>query len=225
MHGEVLNNSTDTSTAQTPNSQVRSIKTRIWRHARTSNDKQYKASSFTGVKFLGKNKQRYIEIYPNEEIEQRFLTEGVLYDLGSSKVQLFPCKSVNGEGKLIQVNLTDIPFFHKDQLLHDLKEVMGHFGTLLDIGLNYEQPMGWFMGSDYAIIQQLLGEVYPKLSHTITWTNGSDNEFCHAPFPDMPIWCRYCHDEGHTKFECKKALAHIICYNCDLSGHRQADCN
>jgi len=41
----------------------------------------------------------------------------------------------------------------------------------------------------------------------------------------MPTWCRYCHDEGHTKFECKKALAHIICYNCDLSGHRQADCN
>jgi hypothetical protein len=58
------------------NPQLRSIKTSIWRHARTANgyfldiakipnmtdqqlliilDKQYKANSFNGVKFLGRN--------------------------------------------------------------------------------------------------------------------------------------------------------------------------
>ncbi|CEP06838.1 hypothetical protein [Parasitella parasitica] len=81
------------------NTQLRSIKTRIWRHARTVNgyfldiskirnmtdqqhlivlNKQYKAINFHGVKTLGKTNQRYIEIYPNETIAERLLNDGVV---------------------------------------------------------------------------------------------------------------------------------------------------
>ena len=247
MHGDAENTSIGMSTANpSTNPQLRSIKTRIWRHARTANgyfldiakipnmtdqqhliilDKQYKANNFNGVKFLGRNNQRYIEIYPNETIAQRFMKEGVLYDSGNSKVQLFPCKAIHGQGKVIQVNLTDIPFIPKDRLLQDLSTVLGKFGNILDLGLHYEQSMGWYMGSGYAIIQQVPDKDYIKLTHTISWMTEHDQEFCYATFPDMPTWCRYCHEEGHTKFECQKALAHIMCYNCDRHGHKQVDCD
>ena len=40
----------------------------------------------------------------------------------------------------------------------------------------------------------------------------------------MPTWCRYCHQTGHTKFECEKSKARIICYNCQQMGHRSFEC-
>lgn len=64
-------------------------------------DQQYKASNFIGIKFLGKANQRYMEIYPNTDIFQRFLAEGVMYASENSKTQLLLCKAVDGDGKLI----------------------------------------------------------------------------------------------------------------------------
>ena len=242
MHGEVVPERTGTPTASTTTSINNKIKTQIWRNARTDNgyfldiskiankseqqhlqilNEQYKASNFLGIKFLGKNTQRYLEVYPNNDIVDRFTTEGVLYEFEQSKIQLFPCKAVDGEGKLIQISLTDIPFLPQSQLLAELSKALGPFGKILDLGLNYEKSMGWFMGTGYAIIQQLPGVTYPTLHHSITWkTAANTEEFCHATFPDMATWCRYCHEEGHTKFECPKALSRIICYNCDKAGHR-----
>ncbi|KAG2209884.1 hypothetical protein INT46_005165 [Mucor plumbeus] len=104
MHGDAENTSLGMSTT---NTQLRSFKNSIWSHARTANgyfldiakipnmtdqqhliilDKQYKANNFNGVKFFGRNNQRYIEIYPNEAIAQLFMKKGVLYDSGNSKV-------------------------------------------------------------------------------------------------------------------------------------------
>ncbi|CAO3641245.1 unnamed protein product [Cunninghamella echinulata] len=40
----------------------------------------------------------------------------------------------------------------------------------------------------------------------------------------MPRWCRYCHQEGHTKFECEKSKVRVICYSCYGDGHRSSEC-
>ncbi|CEP09626.1 hypothetical protein [Parasitella parasitica] len=106
MHGEATIDSTGTPTASTTHSPNGKIKTRIWRNARTDNgyfldiskiantteqqhlqilNKQYPASNFYGIKFLGKHAQRYIEVYPNPDIVDRFLAEGVLYEFENSK--------------------------------------------------------------------------------------------------------------------------------------------
>lgn len=222
------------------NSESRDLKTRIWRHSRspggylldvsslnipdqvhlTTIGQQYGAKNFYGIKFLGRTQQRYIEIYPGKTILHKFETEGVHYE--KQKIRLLPCKAIEGNGKVIQISLTDIPYLPDNEITDGLKEALGHFGHILDIGLHQESIDGWFMGTGYAVIQQDENTQYPELHHTIPW--GDSGEFCHATFPDMPTWCRYCHEEGHTKFGCKKALASILCYACDKYGHKQVDC-
>ncbi|KAI8061283.1 hypothetical protein BDF21DRAFT_348043, partial [Thamnidium elegans] len=77
---------------------------------------------------------------------------------------------------------------------------------IVDLGLNYESDMGWFMGTGYVILQQDLEKNYVTLSHKLPWGNTDDF------FPDMPTWCRYCHEDGHTKYDCSKSLASILCF-------------
>ncbi|KAG1293415.1 hypothetical protein G6F64_013555 [Rhizopus arrhizus] len=40
----------------------------------------------------------------------------------------------------------------------------------------------------------------------------------------MPMWCRYCHQDGHTKFTCENSKARILCYSCHEQGHRSYEC-
>ncbi|CEG84189.1 hypothetical protein RMATCC62417_18032 [Rhizopus microsporus] len=40
----------------------------------------------------------------------------------------------------------------------------------------------------------------------------------------MPIWCRYCQKESHTKFECAESKARVICYGCHKNDHRYFEC-
>ncbi|KAI9478571.1 MAG: hypothetical protein EXX96DRAFT_525222 [Benjaminiella poitrasii] len=40
----------------------------------------------------------------------------------------------------------------------------------------------------------------------------------------MPTWCRYCYKENHTKYECAKSKASILCYPCFERGHRSFSC-
>ncbi|GAN11671.1 hypothetical protein MAM1_0799c11252 [Mucor ambiguus] len=204
MHGEVVTTRTGTPTEPATALTNREIKTRIWRNARTIDgyfldisktagtteqqhlkilDQQYKASNF-----LGKSAQRFIEVYPTTDIVDRFLAECVLYESENFKTQLFPYKTaVDEEGELIQSALTDIPFLPQTQLLQELSRAIGIFEIFLDLGLYYEQSMGWFMGSGYAILQQQPNVTYPTPHHSIiTWqTDTQDEEFCHATFPDM----------------------------------------
>jgi hypothetical protein len=81
--------------------------------------------------------------------------------------------------------------------------------------------MGWFMGSGYAILQRDDNVTYPELHHKVTL---SHDEYCFATFPEMQIWCRYCHEEGHSKFTCAKAMANILCFDCHNYGHKSVDC-
>ncbi|KAI8063731.1 uncharacterized protein B0P05DRAFT_444901, partial [Gilbertella persicaria] len=135
---------------------------------------------------------------------------GIVYE--EANIRLLPCKALEGEGKVIQLNLSDIPFLPKDDILSGLTQTLQHYGTVLDVGLKYDATWRVFMGAGYALIQQTPEKSYPQLSHTLTWEEGG--YFCHATFPDMPTWCRYCHAEGHTKYACPKALASITCYSC-----------
>ncbi|CAO3600988.1 unnamed protein product [Absidia cylindrospora] len=232
---------TTTVTSSTTVNKVKILRTVICRHARSSNcffldiskgpsftDEQYLklisaqyegASKFYGTKFVGKKGARYLELYPTPEILEKFKTEGLL--ITDAKLRILPVKAIEGKGTVIQLNLTDLPIMATDSLLTKLKQALSKFGTILDIGLHHESTMGWFMGSGYAVLQQDDKKTYPTLHHHITM---GDDDYCYATFPAMPTWCRYCHEEGHTKYGCKKALANVLCFNCDQYGHKKTDC-
>ncbi|KAI9243955.1 hypothetical protein EDC94DRAFT_630085 [Helicostylum pulchrum] len=76
---------------------------------------------------------------------------------------------------------------------------MSHLGEIIDLGLYHKSDMGWFMGTGYAILRQDPENNYSTLSHKLPW--GDTGAFFHATFPDMPAWCRYCHEDGHTKYD------------------------
>ncbi|KAI8081049.1 hypothetical protein BDF21DRAFT_326845, partial [Thamnidium elegans] len=97
--------------------------------------------------------------------------------------------------KIIRLNLSDIPILEKSDIISKLTEFLSKLGTLLDLGFTYESTMGWFMGSSYAILQRDDNVTYPTLHHKVSL---SHDEYCFATFPEMTIWCRYCHEEGHS---------------------------
>lgn len=82
------------------------------------------------------------------------------------------------------------------------------------------------MGSGYAVldIQSDPAQIkFQELTHQLNWCETKD-EFFHATWNNMPTWCRYCHQEGHTKFNCSVSKARIICYGCHEHGHRSFEC-
>lgn len=81
----------------------------------------------------------------------KFVLEGVFYE--EKKVRLFPCKAIEGSGKVIPITLSDILFLPKEDIVVGLGNALSHFGNVLDLGLHYERRMGWFMGSGYAVLQ------------------------------------------------------------------------
>ena len=52
----------------------------------------------------------------------------------------------------------------------------------------------------------------------------SNTEVFRATWNNMPTWCRYCHKDGHTKFECAASKARVLCYSCHELGHRSFEC-
>ncbi|KAI9324816.1 hypothetical protein BD770DRAFT_450215 [Pilaira anomala] len=67
----------------------------------------YGSENFHGVKFFGKPSQRVLELYPKDEIKNKFTNEEILYD--KLNIRLLPCKALEGKGKVVQVKLSDIP--------------------------------------------------------------------------------------------------------------------
>jgi hypothetical protein len=96
------------------------------------------------------------------------------------------------------------------------------------MGINVEKRSGLYLGSGYVVLHVPLNindemESYVSLAHNISWCE-NPNEIIHATWFNMPIWCKYCHTEGHSKFECSKSKSRIICYGCRELGHRSFEC-
>ncbi|KAI8329654.1 hypothetical protein BC941DRAFT_195222 [Chlamydoabsidia padenii] len=86
-----------------------------------------------------------------------------------------------------------------------------------------------FMGTGTAIICKRRNTfredgttTFQPLTHKIPYLDTLDS--FHAVWANMPTWCRYCHEERHTKYDCAGLLASMTCHYCKEQGHRAANC-
>lgn len=177
---------------------------------------------------LSDGDQRYLEVYVTKENDTNdILYQGIIFK--ELKLQVLPCKAIDDSAKILKLKLTHIPLQTKNEVVAGLQTSLAIFGKILDVGINTEPSTGFFMGTGYAVLDRYQSETispeekFQDLHHKINWCE-DENESFRATWNNMPMWCRYCHKDGHTKFDCKDAKARILCYACHEKGHRSFEC-
>ena len=177
---------------------------------------------------LSEGPVRYLETYVTKEND---VNDIKLTGLTFKEIQLqvLPFKAINDQSQVIKLKLSHLPMLPVNEVLNGLKTSLTMFGRILDIGITTEHATGFFMGSGYAVLDIYQTEdvpepkKYQQVSHQISWMESSTEVF-RAQWNNMPTWCRYCHQDGHTKFECAASKARILCYSCHEQGHRSYEC-
>lgn len=176
---------------------------------------------------LSDGPRRYLEVYIKPEEDTNDLINRGL-TLPESKLTVIPSASIGENSKIIHLKLSHIPLLPQTDVHAGLEKSLAIFGKILDIGISCFPDTKIFMGTVYAVIDVYQDENTPQdkkfqeLSHQINWCE--DDDCFHATWSNMPVWCRYCHKDGHTKFDCPLSKARIICYSCHEHGHRSFEC-
>ncbi|KAI8364550.1 hypothetical protein BD560DRAFT_310802, partial [Blakeslea trispora] len=222
--------------------QISTVKSRIYRAAKSSNalllDLTEIRSEYTdfqslqtvlqqhpkiyGCQFLSDGPKRYLELYIREVDDKNdIINTGVIFS--KKRTRILPCPSIDANYNITTVSLAYLPFIHPDEIGTGLAKSLAPFGEIIDVGITTEPKLGVFMGSGYAVLGKPQNSSFLELAHTVSWCE-SEDQFFHCTWNNMPTWCRYCHQTGHTKFECEKSKARIICYSCQQFGHRSFEC-
>ncbi|SAM00648.1 hypothetical protein [Absidia glauca] len=168
---------------------------------------------------------RYAEVYVDLADHPDILTKGVFYD--DLKLRILPNTALPDNQNIVRLSLRNLPFYKPPVLLEGLQQSLGAYGVVLNVGILRDPKTKAYSGTGYAVLAlPKAGESsavsLPPLTHNIPWNKGREGFY--ATWSNMPTWCRYCHEEGHTKFDCAKSLANLLCYNCHNLGHRSSDC-
>ncbi|ORZ22081.1 hypothetical protein BCR42DRAFT_405453, partial [Absidia repens] len=173
-------------------------------------------------------KQPYLEVYPTSTADvQNIKDTGIVYNdvAKNTSIRILPCKSIPDATNIKKLSLSYLPMIEKEKVIAGLKQSLAPYGELLDAGILLEPQTQYFMGTGYALLDISAtesGAATRTLTHKISWCN--EEESFHATWAAMPTWCRYCHEEGHSKFVCEKSKASILCYSCKHFGHRSFEC-
>jgi hypothetical protein len=177
---------------------------------------------------LNDGPRRYLEVYIMEEEDTNSIAKnGIVFQ--DAKLRILPSRAIDENAKIINLKLSNLPMLPRQSVTAGLEQSLKIFGKVLDLGINTERNTGLFMGSGYAVLDVHQNESTPveakflELSHQLSWCESS-TELFYATWNNMPTWCRYCHKDGHTKFDCPLSKARIICYACHEMGHRSFEC-
>ncbi|KAG1443803.1 hypothetical protein G6F55_012545 [Rhizopus delemar] len=136
---------------------------------------------------------------------------------------------------LKKVTLQRLPWLRPKELRAGLNATLSNYGRICDVGVVKDSETGTFLGSGYAILDvspQLINKDEPpflELSHVITWVDPdvsrSGDVFILAYWNDMPTYCKYCHESGHSASGCPKSPSgKRVCFLCLKRGHVRAEC-
>jgi hypothetical protein len=233
---------TPSSTSPSTQTSTKVIQSRIWRTSRSPNALLFDVTSlpaslthqwfmktlvqqsdvFFGAVVKKANQQRYLETYCDEDVPHNLMTDGVVFKVNNTSYTILPCRALDDDSTIIRLSLSNLPFLKESTLLEGLTTSLRPYGHVHHVEFVKDGGSGLFMGTGYAILNRPTDGEYSALTHKIPYLE--TKESFHATFANMKPWCRYCHDEGHTKLECAVAAAGTMCYNCNHLGHRAAYC-
>ncbi|KAI9480599.1 MAG: hypothetical protein EXX96DRAFT_447785, partial [Benjaminiella poitrasii] len=136
---------------------------------------------------------------------------------------------ISDDLKLVTLKLSRIRLYTDDIVHEGLRKSLSVFGRLLDFGVYKDKDTDFFMDNGYAVLDTFQADdiavdlKYTTFSHQLSCCEFTE-EFFLATWNNMPTWCRYCHKDGRTKFECELSEARILCYACYHYGHRSFKC-
>lgn len=172
--------------------------------------------------------RQYLEVYMDHEDDSNDIMENGLV-FNKIKTRVVPCRALSELSQIVNVKLTNLPIYKRDRVLAGLKNSLAIYGHIMDLGIYVDKQTDFFMENGYVVLDVTVVEgeqPFHPLTHVIKWKDAFKNvvDVFHATWNNMPTWCRYCHQEGHTKFSCALSKAKMSCYACHEQGHRAFEC-
>ncbi|SAL96024.1 hypothetical protein, partial, partial [Absidia glauca] len=189
---------------------------------------QYSACRGASAFKEGSRRLYEVNIDPKDGTQTfEFKHNGLLFPDG---VRIVPTRALPSSNSIVKLRLSRMPFLFPAELEQGLSDTLSQYGAVLDIGINTDPHSGMFMGSGYAVLDTATdNELDPEmggfktLTHTLPWPS-LDCGF-RADWVNMPEYCRYCHEDGHTRPSCPTARPLRLCYECNKPGHVAAQCS
>ncbi|KAG0783902.1 hypothetical protein G6F16_010129 [Rhizopus arrhizus] len=193
----------------------------------------YQFKDYVGLVVHKSGPNRYLEInFDNKEFRNAACNDGFKFDNGMIIVR--PVVACRPGSIIKRVTLQRLPWLRPQRLLEGLRNTLNNYGIVRDVGIVTDTETGAFIGSGYAILDcspdPNQTDPFLELTHTIQWVDLDSNGelsscFIHAYWKDMPTYCKYCHEIGHSAVECKEAPSNKRkCFYCYKAGHIRAQC-
>ncbi|KAI7854360.1 hypothetical protein BDC45DRAFT_569058 [Circinella umbellata] len=156
---------------------------RVWRVGRNSGSVIFDISPCPG--FVNEAISKAMTIFPKNRIQF------------SSSITIRAAIALDKNAKIQKVRLSNLPLLDQDELEKGLRETLGSYREILDVGINRDPQTKAYMG----------------------------NGFPSSTFKNMPLYCSRCHEAGHARDVCPRSQRNNQgCFKCGDKTHFADTC-